>query len=87
MNAKRKALSRKPKVAPVMGSKVKMEKMLKRQMKSMSLSTKAATKSRKINMDESSSDDDSDASQGMEGVENSAARAAQLEALSVPKFS
>ena len=56
-------------------------------MKSMSLSTKAATKSRKINMDESSSDDDSDASQGMEGVENSAARAAQLEALSFPKFS
>eukprot|EP00354_Favella_ehrenbergii_P002844 CAMPEP_0170473138 /NCGR_PEP_ID=MMETSP0123-20130129/15086_1 /TAXON_ID=182087 /ORGANISM="Favella ehrenbergii, Strain Fehren 1" /LENGTH=65 /DNA_ID=CAMNT_0010741943 /DNA_START=134 /DNA_END=331 /DNA_ORIENTATION=- len=58
MNEQRKMLSRKPKVPPVMGSKVKMDKMLKKQMKSLSLGSSAATKARKINMEDSASDSD-----------------------------
>ena len=38
LTATRKANSRKPKVAPVMGSKVKLDKMLKKQMGALSLS-------------------------------------------------
>ena len=64
MDAARKAKTRKPKVAPVMGSKVKMDKMLKKSMASLSLGGSAATKktaagNKKINMaDEESSGDE-----------------------------
>ena len=71
MTAQRKAVSRKPKVAPVMGSKVKMDKMLKKSMKALSIGSAAATKGRKIDM---ASDDDSDSD--MEGGEQSGQAAA-----------
>ena len=77
MTEKRKSASRKPKVAPVMGSKVKMDKMLKKSMKALSLGSSAATKARKIDM--AASDDDSDSD--MEGVEQSG----QAAALAVPR--
>ena len=53
MSEQRNKRARKPKVAPKIGSKVKLEKMLAKQMKSLSIGGK-----RKINMDDSSSDSD-----------------------------
>ena len=80
MTEKRKAVSRKPKVPPVMGSKVKLEKMLKKSMKALSIGSSAATKSRKIDL--AGSDDDSDSDdQQMEGEMD----AGQAAALQVPK--
>ena len=72
MLATRKANTRKPKVAPVMGSKVKMDKMLKKQMDALSLSgSSKAMKARKLDMqDDSSSGDEDD--EGMEGVSSAA---------------
>merc|ERR1711957_564349 len=64
MNANRKTASHKPKVPPVMGSKVKMEKMLKKSMASLTVSGKSATNARKINMADSESDDDSEMEDG-----------------------
>ena len=40
----RKALNKKPKVDPVMGSQVKMDKLLKKQMASMTIGGKASAK-------------------------------------------
>ena len=66
MDAQRKAKTRKPKVAPVIGSKVKMDKMLKKQMQALNIGSgagqtksQAATKAKKLNMadDIDSSDD------------------------------
>ena len=76
MTEKRKTASRKPKVAPVMGSKVKMDKMLKKSMKALSIGSAAATKGRKIDM---ASDNDSDSD--MEGDEQNG----QAAALAVPR--
>ena len=73
MTEKRKLMSRKPKVPPVVGSKVKLDKMLKKQMKSLSISGSGATKARKINMEDSASDSE---------MEDSG----QAAALSVPRF-
>ena len=61
LNAQRKAINRKPKVAPVIGSKVKLEKMLKRQMKTLSIGSSKATKAKKLNMEDSSSGSDGEA--------------------------
>ena len=81
MDAQRKAKSRKPKVAPVVGSKVKMEKMIARQMKTMSLSSAKATKSKKLNMDDDSSESEDEAAQGEEAMETT-----ENAALLVPKL-
>ena len=51
----RKDKSRKPKVEPVMGSQVKMDKLLKKQMAAMTVSGKVAKQ--KDSSDESGSDD------------------------------
>ena len=56
----RNKMARKPKVPPVIGSKVKLDKMLAKQMKSLSIGQK-----RKINMEDSSSESDGDAGEGM----------------------
>ena len=52
----RNKMARKPVVPPKIGSKVKLEKMLQKQMKSLSIGEK-----RKINMADSSSDGEDDA--------------------------
>ena len=67
MLEKRKASSRKPKVAPVIGSKVKLDKMLRKQMKTLSLSSSTALKARKIDINDESSSS-SDADDEMQGV-------------------
>ena len=51
MSEMRNKRARKPKVPPKIGSKVKLEKMLQKQMKTLSIGEK-----RKINMEDSSSD-------------------------------
>ena len=53
INEARNKRARKPKVAPKIGSTVKLEKILARSMKSLSIGNK-----RKINMEDSSSDSD-----------------------------
>ena len=68
MDAERKARTRKPKVAPVIGSQVKLDKMLKKQMQSMSITTNKSQSAaaKKLNMaDESSSDEDEETMQGV----------------------
>ena len=44
----------------MIGSKVKLDKMLQKQMKSMSIGSTAATKNRKINIEDSESESDED---------------------------
>ena len=80
MDDKRRAKTRKPKVAPVIGSQVKLDKMLKKQMKQLSLGS-VATKSRKINMEDDESSGSSD-DEGMEGVTSAANQAA----MAVPRI-
>ena len=89
MNAQRKVMSRKPKVPPVIGSKVKIEKMLKRQMNSLSLATTKATMAKKINMDDSSSgEDDDEAADADEAAQTDEAMSTtENAALLVPKIS
>ena len=53
ISTERNRLARKPVVPPKIGSKVKLEKMLQRQMKTLSIGDK-----RKINMADSSSGED-----------------------------
>ena len=77
MDDKRKAMKRKPKVAPVIGSQVKLDKMLKKQMKSLSLGS-AATKSRKINMEDDESSGSSE-DEGMQGVTSAAMSVPRIE--------
>ena len=48
----RKALNKKPKVDPVMGSQVKMDKLLKKQMASMTIGGKAPAKQAADSSDE-----------------------------------
>ena len=57
MDEQRKMSARKPKVPPVIGSKVKLDKMLKKQMKGLSLGGQSAMKSRKIKMEDSEDSD------------------------------
>ena len=68
LNEQRKLRTRKPKVAPVIGSKVKLEKMLKKSMKGLSLGSAKAVKAKKLNMDDSSSgeSDDDEADEQMD---------------------
>ena len=73
MNENRKMATRKPKVPPVMGSKVKMDKMLKKQMETLSIGGSKAAKGRKINM----ADSGSDSEEGDDG---------QAAALAVPRY-
>ena len=77
MDAKRKATTRKPKVAPVIGSKVKLDKMSKKQMQALSIGsgakTSAAAKAKKLNMED---DEDSEDDQDMQGVTNAVPRMA-----------
>ena len=55
---------KKKKVAPVIGSEVKLAKMLRKQMKTMSISSEARDR-RKINLKDSDSSDSGEEDEGM----------------------
>ena len=87
MDAERKARTRKPKVAPVIGSQVKLDKMLKKQMQSMSITTSGGSKAaaaKKLNMADESSSDGED---GMQGVTSAAASVPRMAASSRNRIS
>ena len=77
MDAQRKARTRKPKVAPVIGSQVKLDKMLKKQMQAMTITNSGganksqAAAAKKLNMADASSSDDGE--EAMQGVTRAAA--------------